>query len=399
MPSRRLSQPEFIALLALLFSVIAFSTDAMLPSLPQIAGEFSPDDPNRAQLIVAAFVFGLGIGTFLTGPISDAFGRKGTIIGGLAVYAGAAILASQAQSLEMLLAARALQGLGGAAPRIAGLAMVRDLYEGRKMAQISSFVMMIFILVPAVAPSLGALIAGFGGWRAVFGAFVVFAFIAFAWLGARQGETLPREARKPLRAGVLWGGFRQVLAHRMVMIVTVILAFGFGQMLGLISTVQQVYGETFGIIDRFPLWFAATALFSGLSTIFNARFVVRLGMRRISRAAYGMQTVISAAILAALWAGVVPAGALFWVFFVWSCSVFTMAGLTFGNLNALALQPMGHIAGMAASVVGGLSTVLAVGIAIPMGQAFDGTITPLVLTTFICSALAFLLMRLVRENP
>ena len=392
-----LSRPEFVAMIAVLFATLAFSIDAMLPALPQIAAELSPEDVNKAQLVLTAFVMGMGAGTLLAGPISDAIGRKITISFGIGLYMIGAVLAIFAQSLELLLAARVVQGLGAAAPRIVSLALVRDLYSGRRMAQITSFVMMIFILVPAVAPSVGALIIAGFGWRAIFVAFILFALMGASWLNLRQPETLAPENRRPLQAERLWGGLREVLGNRLVRLYIVVLTLGFGQMFALLSSIQQIYSELFARTESFPLWFMATGLLAGTSTILNASLVMRLGMRRLAIAAYAVQTVISVALLAVTLAGWMPLGLAFPAFFAWSVSIFFMAGLTFGNLNALTLEPMGHIAGMAASVVGAISTVLAVAIAAPIGLAFDGTAVPLMTGTLVCSGIAWALMRISRN--
>lgn len=389
--------PEFIAMLALIFASIAFSIDSMLPALPQIARELTPDDVNRAQLVLTAFVAGLGVGLFLAGPLSDAFGRKRIIVLGFGIYAVGAVAAVFAPSLEMLLAARVLQGIGAAGPRIVSLALVRDLYQGREMARITSFVMMIFILVPAVAPSLGAVIIHFAGWRGVFGAFVVLALVGSTWLSLRQVETLPAARRRPLRLTTLISGAREVLGHPQVRLVTVVMTLGFGQMFALLSSAQQLFSETYGKGESFPLWFAGMALLSGSGTMLNARYVMRLGMRRIVTAAYAMQVVVSGVMLVLLTRGLLPPALAFPAFFLWAVSVFFMAGVTFGNLNAMALQHMGHLAGMAASVVAAVSTLGAVLIAAPVGQLYDGTALPMIVATLACSGLALWLMRRVIE--
>lgn len=388
----RLPLPEFIAMLAFLFATIAFSVDAMLPALPQIAHDLSPQDVNRAQLILTSFVAGMGLGTIFAGPISDAIGRKRAITIGFGIYILGAIGAVMASSLELLLLARFVQGLGAAAPRIVGVAMVRDLYQGREMARITSFVMMIFILIPAFAPLLGAGIIAFSGWHGVFWSFVIFGLIGSLWLNIRQDETLPTTLRRPLRVGTLRDAAREVLADRQVMMCTLILSLGFGQMFGLLSSSQQLFGEAYGKGDQFPAWFAAMALLSGTGTIFNAVFVLRLGMRRIAKWAYIMQTIVSGGLLLLTLTGILPETLRFPAFFFWAVSVFFMAGVTFGNLNALALQRMGHIAGMAASIVAAISTLGAVLIAAPVGLLYDGTALPVITATLICSGLAWMLM-------
>ncbi|MGR3343106.1 MAG: MFS transporter, partial [Paracoccaceae bacterium] len=195
--ARRLPIVEFVALMATLASVVAFATDAMLPALPQIAADLSPDAANRAQLIVGAFMLGMGLGTFFAGPLADAFGRKSVVNGGIALFILGAGLAYLAQSLELVLGARVLQGIGSAGPRIAPLAMIRDLFEGRKMARIMSFVTMIFMLVPAMSPAIGAVIIDLWGWRAIFIAFALFAAAGGLWVSLRQDETLAVANRRP----------------------------------------------------------------------------------------------------------------------------------------------------------------------------------------------------------
>ncbi len=392
-PSRRLPLPEFIGMLAFLFATIAFSIDAMLPALPQIAAELTPDNVNRAQLILTAFVAGMGVGTLFAGPISDAIGRKPAITIGFAIYLSATVAAIFARSIEMLLIARFVQGLGAAGPRIVGLAMVRDLYAGREMARISSFVMMVFIIVPALAPSIGTGMIWLAGWQGVFIGFLVFALIGCVWLNLRQEETLPPARRRPLRVIPLRDAAAEVLSDRQVMLCTLVLTLAFGQMFALLSSAQQLFGEAYGKGEAFPFWFAAMALLSGTGTVLNARFVTTYGMRRIAKWAYVMQTCVSAAMLVLVMGDLLPPALAFPAFFLWAVSVFFMAGVTFGNLNALALQRMGHIAGMATSLVAAISTVLAVLIAAPVGLLYDGTALPVIVATLICSALAWLLMR------
>lgn len=325
--------------------------------------------------------------------MSDAFGRKRTITAGILIYMIGAFLATQADSLETLLFARALQGLGAAAPRIVPMALVRDLYSGREMARVTSIIMMIFILVPAVAPSVGAVIIGLSDWRGVFWAFIAFGTVGMSWVNLRQPETLSPDRRRPLRIGTLVAGVREVLAEREVRLYTLILTLGFGQMFALLSSSQQLFTAYGASAGAFPKWFALMALLAGSGSVLNAKFVVHLGMRRIATAAYLMQVICSAVMLALVLLGLPMGGVGFAAVFLWSVTVFFMAGVTFGNLNALAMQKMGHLAGMTASVVTALSTVGAVLIAAPVGLMFNGSALPIVCATLICSALAWALMR------
>ena len=398
-PTRVLALPEFVAMMAVLFATLAFSIDAMLPAFPAMAAELTPDAVNRVQLVILAFMLGMGVGTIFTGPLSDAFGRKAVITGGIALYIVGSALAYFAQTLEMVLLARVIQGLGAAGPRIVPMAMIRDLYEGRRMAQITSFVMTVFMLVPAVAPSIGALIINAAGWRFLFAAFVLFALIGAIWLNLRQPETLAPENRRPLNLAKLKEAFLEVVRNKSVMLYTVIMTLGFTQMVGLISSIQPVYDATFDRAESFPTWFALSAVIAITGTILNAKLVMTLGMRRIALIAFAGQTVFALTYLTSLVLGIIPDALAFPLWFAWSVTIFFMAGLTFGNLNALALQPLGHIAGMAASMIAAISTILSVFLAIPIGQAFNGTPVPLLLATVFCSGLAALLMRRATEQP
>lgn len=394
---RRLPQGELIALLAFLFATVAFSIDAMLPALPELAAQLTPDDVNRAQLILTSFVAGMGLGTLFAGPLSDAIGRRRAMGIGFAIYLAATGAALLANSLEMILVARFVQGLGAAGPRIVGTALVRDMYQGREMARITSFVMMVFMIVPALAPSIGQLFIWAAGWHGVFVGFLIFGSVGWAWFLLRQPETLPPAARRPLRFGTLWAGVREVLSDREILLATVVLTLGFGQMFALLSSAQQLFGEAYGKGVQFPLWFAALALLSATGTVVNVRLVMRIGMFRIARNAYLMQVFVAGLFLLTLWTGILPQPLRFPVFFLWAVSVFTMAGLTFGNLNAIAMQRKGHIAGMTASVVSALSTLGAVLIAAPVGLAYDGTAMPAAIAALVCSALAWTIMGAMRR--
>ena len=195
---KRLHKIEFIALMAMIFASIAFSVDSMLPALPEIGQELSPDDVNRAQLVLTVFLLGMGVATMVTGPLSDSYGRKPIVFAGFTLYAVGAVLAWIAPTLEMLLFARLLQGFGIAGPRAVGIAIIRDLFSGREMARMMSFVMMVFTLVPAIAPLLGAYIIGVVGWRGLFLAFILFAVVVCGWLMVRQEETLPADLKAQL---------------------------------------------------------------------------------------------------------------------------------------------------------------------------------------------------------
>ncbi|ETX28348.1 multidrug MFS transporter [Roseivivax isoporae LMG 25204] len=382
---------ELIALIAMMFATIAFSIDSMLPALPEIAGALSPDNVNAAQLVLTVFVLGMGIGTFFTGPLSDTYGRKPVVIAGAVIYCISAVVAARAQTLEVLLAARLAQGLGAAGPRVVALAIIRDLVAGREMARIMSFVMIVFTLVPALAPSLGAVIIAFAGWRGVFMAFVLFSVISVVWLMLRLPETHPPEKRRPFSVRALGSAAGEMVAHPVVRISILVQALAFGMMFSMLSSVQPVYDVTFGRGDQFPLWFGGVALAAGAASFINAALVVRLGMRRIVTTIIAVQMATSATMVL-LSLAPVPEQVYFAAFVFWQATVFFMAGLSIGNLNAIAMEPLGHIAGLAASLIGSIATVSAVILAIPVGLMFDGTPLPLAVAMAIEATLALGLM-------
>ncbi|WP_281251209.1 multidrug effflux MFS transporter [Tropicimonas sediminicola] len=394
---KRLPRVEFIALIAMLFATIAFSIDSMLPALPEIAQELTPGNPNRAQLILTSFVLGMGLATIFTGPLSDTYGRRPVILGGATVYILGAIIAWRSSTLEMMLLGRLVQGFGAAGPRIAAIAIVRDLYAGREMARLMSFVMMVFTLVPAVAPTIGAGIIALTGWRGIFGSFLLFSLLSAAWMMLRQEETLEPANRRPFSPSALYRGVVEVLSNRVVLIAVAAQGFCFSILFANISSIQPIFDITFDEGAHFPLWFGMIGLFAAGSSLLNATLVGRYGMRRLATYALALQFGISAVVSVLFAEGWLPANSGFVVYLLWTCSVFFLNGLTLGNLNSIAMEPMGHLAGLAASVLGSVGTVIAVALAVPIGLAFDGTPLPLMVSTALLAAISLILVLRIRR--
>ncbi len=390
--------PEFIALMAMMTALVAFSIDAMLPALPAIASDLVPEDVNRAQLVLGVFIIALGLGTLFAGPLSDRFGRRPVLVFGVVIYAIGALLAWAAPTLEALLAARLLQGLGCAGPRVVTMAITRDRFSGAQMARIMSYVMIVFSLVPALAPLLGAQITNAFGWRTVFLAFIGFSFLMGMWFFIRQPETLMPEKRAALSISSLARAVKEILGHPTTRLTIIISALGFAMLFTTLSSVQQVFDITYGNGPEFPYYFGAIALLATSSGFINAHFVERLGMRAMIKGILVLQVGLSSFMLLSTFI-VSDASLSFVIYIIWVFSMFFQAGLMFGNLNALALEPMGHIAGLAASVITAFSTIGAMVIAIPLAMSFDGTARPIAVGVLACAILAlFLTTRIKRPG-
>ncbi|MCA0920755.1 multidrug effflux MFS transporter [Pseudooceanicola nanhaiensis] len=395
MPDMKLSRVELVALLAMLVATVAFSIDSMLPAMPEIAAELAPDNIANAQLILSAFIIGMGAGTLFTGPISDMFGRKPVIIGCTAIYIAGAFVAWQAPTLEMLILGRFLQGLGASGPRVVSLAVLRDLYSGRDMARLLSFVMMVFTVVPALSPLVGSGIIALTGWRGIFLAFVLFALVSSAWLMLRLPETLPEARRRSFSFSALKSAAVEMTGIPMVRLSVMAQVLTFAMMFSSISMIQPIFDQTFDRADSFPWFFFGIGLFCSTSSMVNAALVMKLGMRKIISVTQYIALTATTVMLAVELAG--GAGAAhFWFYLAWQTLIYFQMGLVFGNLNALAMEPLGHIAGLAASVMSAISTILGGIIATVVAQFYDGTPLALVVACWALCILAVLVMRKVR---
>ncbi len=378
---------EFVVIVSLMFSLIAFGTDAMLPSLPAIAADLQLSDVNQAQLVITTFVLGTGLGQLFFGPMSDATGRKPAISAGILLFLIGCVICFYVDDLKWMLIGRFIQGLGVSGPRTVTIAMVRDLYKGREMARVMSFSFGIFVLVPAVAPSVGQAIMGIYGWRSIYLAFILFAVFAWAWMLLRQVESHPPERRRMLLRSELLSAVKEVLTNRIVLIFMGIQTLLLGGLFAYLSSAQQIYVDSFGVGDKFPLYFATVALTSGLAAFINGSLVMRLGMRRMCKFAIALSTLSALAALGfQIWG---PESLLLGAFLAWSIVSFLCMSLVLGNVNALAMEPMGHIAGLASAVIGASATLGAVLIAAPIGLAFDGNPLPLLASHFVLYLLAY----------
>jgi len=367
---------EFVALMAMLMSLVALSIDAMLPALGEIGRDLGVARDNDVQLVVSLIFFGIAVGQLAYGPLSDSIGRKPALLAGLGLYMVGCFLSLFAQSFSVMLAGRLMQGLGVAGPRIVAVALIRDQYEGRLMARVMSFVMAIFIIVPIIAPAMGQGVLLIASWRAIFGVFLVMAVAVSFWFTIRQPETLPLDRRIPLSPARVVSGFREVLTNRTALGYTITAGLVFGSFIGYLSTAQQIFQVQYGLGKLFPLYFALLSIALGAASLANARLVMRYGMKPLSRWALTVMGSISVGFFGVsyLVAGHPP----LWALVAYLLVVFFCEGILYGNMNALAMEPLGHIAGVGAAVVGALSLLISLAGGTVIGQAYDGTILPLV---------------------
>jgi len=386
-----LSLVEFIAIVSLISSLGALSIDAILPALPHIGSDLHVQNANARQLTVSLYMLGMALGQIFAGPVSDNTGRKPPAYWGYALFIIGSLLSLFATSYPVLLSGRFMQGAGISAPRTVTSALVRDRYEGRAMARVMSFVMTVFILVPMLAPSLGQMMVSWAGWRSVFGLYALLGVLTVLWFGLRMPETLAPENRAPFSLRRILKALREILGIRLALGFTVTAGLLNGAFLGYLNSAQQIFQEQYALGERFPIYFGVAACSIGLASLTNARLVMRLGMNFLARLSmFGILGLSLTALgIALLTAGQPP----LWFLMAYLITAFFCFGILFGNINALAMKPLGHIAGIGAAVVGALSTLISVPIGTVIGQSYNGTVVPLIAGMAILTGLSIFVVR------
>jgi DHA1 family bicyclomycin/chloramphenicol resistance-like MFS transporter len=375
---------EFVALIAAIMALNPLAMDMMLPALPNIGHALGIAAGNHLQAVLSTFLIGFGLGQLVVGTLSDRFGRRPVLLGGVAVYCVAGALAIAAPSFETLLLARLMQGLGTSATRVIATSIVRDCYAGRRMASVMSLAMMIFIAVPVLAPSLGQLVMLGVDWRGIFVVLLLYGVMVLAWSASRMPETLPPSARQPLKIAVIFGAFRQTVTNRQTLGYALAAGCVMGSLFAYVFCAQQVFTEIFGLGRYFPLAFAAVAIGTAGAGFLNSRFVGRLGMRRISHGALMGFAAVAGLMLLAERLQMLPLS----LFMALSACMMFAFGLMIANFTALAMEPQGHIAGTASSFYGSITTLLGIGIGTAIGQSYDGTLLPFAAGFFLCTLIA-----------
>jgi len=368
-----LSAFEFVALMALLMALTALSVDVMLPALPQIGRSLGVANGNDRQLVVSIYLGGFALGQLIFGPISDRFGRKPPLLFGLAFYIFGTVLAASSSSFAGLLAARVLQGMGAAAPRVIAVAIVRDRFEGREMSRVMSFIIMVFIVVPIVAPGVGEGILQFSGWRSIFVLLLGVALGSGLWATLRLPETRRAGDRLPLSPGALWHAVKLVALTRQTLGYVIATGFMFGLLISYVMSSEQIFVEVYGLGAAFPIAFGSIAAFMIAASLLNASAVRKLGMRGISHATL-FAGLAACAVMAFLGFPEKPPLLLFCGFMA---TVFFCFGIIMPNFNALAMEPMAHVAGTASSVAGFYTTGAGAIFGTLIGRSFEGGVRPL----------------------
>jgi MFS transporter, DHA1 family, multidrug resistance protein len=374
---------EFVALSAAMMSTQAIAIDAMLPAFPAIVGALKVGNPNHGQWIVTAYMAGLGTGQLVWGVLSDRFGRRPIVLGGIALYVVAALVCGLTKSFEALLAWRFVHGLAAASATVVR-SIVRDLYSGRQMARVLSLTFVVFLMVPVLAPSLGQAILWLGSWRYIFIACGVFASIVWCWAFLRLPETLHPEYRLTLDPVHIFRAARLVVLNRISMFYTLAMTVLFGSLIAYVGMVQQIFADVFHSPGIMPGMFALCAGFMGLAAFTNSRLVERLGMRLISHSAVLVFIAISA-----LHAAIAALGREhMWTFVLLQAATMATFSLSVSNFGAMAMEPVGAVAGIGASLQGCISTGAAAVVGAVIGRDFNGSTLPLAMGSLCCGLIA-----------
>lgn len=376
---------EFVLLMASLMSVVALAIDALLPAMDIIGSAMGVTDPVDNQLLIIMIFLGLGAGPLIFGPISDSWGRKPIVYMGFALFMLASFICIYAPNMEVMIAGRILQGVALSAPRTISIAMVRDIYSGDFMARIMSFITVVFLLVPTVAPAMGKWILDSYHWQAIFYVQLIFAILISIWFWRRQPETLSEQDRIPFTKTIFNDGLKELFKYRRTTGFTLISGFIVGSFLVYLSTAQQIFQEQYDLKQEFPYIFAGLAIAIGASTFLNGTLVLRFGMEKMVTTFLLGYFGISVLYVLLYFNGGNPSVEVLLLFFGLQ---FFAIGFLFGNLRALAMEPIGHIAGIGAAITGFISTLMSVPISTFIGRFVTTTALPLFIGFSICSLLS-----------
>ena len=392
-PKSGIREFEFIALMAFLMSNVALSIDAILPALPEIGLALEVTDSSQLQLVVVMIFLGLGLGELVFGTLSDSFGRKPIVYIGVGVFTIASLVVVFAPSLEIFLIGRVFQGIGLSAARSVSIAIIRDTYDGDRMARIMSFIMTIFILVPMIAPMLGQLILEYYNWQTIFYLQLLFIGITIVWFALRQRETLAKEKKIPISKSLFINGVKEFFRHKQSVIYTFISGIIQGSFIAYLSSSQQIFQVQYGMVEEFPLIFGGLAFSFGMASLLNGFLVVKYGMLKLVNSSLYIFVGCSLTYILIFGTASNPSLTTLLSFLFFQ---FLSLGFIFGNLSSLTMQPIGHIAGVGAATYSFISILVAVTIAIFIGQFIKTTVVPMFIGFFIAGVISFILIRIVK---
>lgn len=382
-----LGPKEFVAMMASLMAMNALAIDAMLPALGYISRDYALSDPNLRQWVISAYLIGTGAGAVFYGPLSDRFGRRPVLLGAVGVYTALSLLSILSGSFDVLVGLRLAQGLAAGAFSVLVGSIVRDRYSGDAMAQLMSFVFIVFMGVPVIAPTLGSAVLVFADWHWIFVLLALMGAGVGVWVWKRLPETLDPEHVIPIKLSAIVDVWTKVITHRQALGYMFGSGIAFGALFGFINSAQQIFFEVFGAEDIFPYAFAIVAGAMALASFFNSRIVMRFGARRVSHSALLAFIGLAAIHLVIAWDG-----ESLTTFLILHALTMSMCGFIGANFSSIAMEPFGNMAGAASSFQNSCRMLAAAGLGVIIGQSYDGTVVPLVTGFLICGSCALLLL-------
>lgn len=370
--SRMPGDREMVFMMAMVMALNALAIDSMLPALPAIGEGLGVAVANDRQYVISTYLFGIGAGSLVYGPLSDRFGRKGVLVPALFAYVAFSIGCGLATSFPMLLALRFGHGLISAALGVIVVAVIRDLFSGDAMAKRLSMIFLVFMIVPAIAPTMGAGITLFASWRAIFIVLAVMGVVMILWL-RRLPETLHPEDVRPLDLRTMMAGWATVTRHRRAAGYMIASGMMQGALYGYLNSSEQIIADIFHARSWFPLVFACVALGIATANFSNAAIVERFGARRVSQSATFAFMATSIIQIAVALSG----AETLWMFTVLMMVNVGLIGFIGSNFGSIAMEDFGHMAGVASSYQSFAKTLLAATVGALIGQQYNGTTLPL----------------------
>ncbi len=386
---KSIGRVEFILLMAAMSALDAFSIDAMMPALEQIGDDLGIAAENDRQFVITALFLGFSIGVLFYGFLADHFGRRLPVIAGFLVFVAGSLACLLAESFSVMLVGRVLQGLGAAGPYVLSIAIVRDSFKGDEMARLLSLIMMVFIGVPMIAPFIGQGLLLLAGWRSIFAVLTVYALLTMIWFALRQRESLSAENHQALSVSTIKQSVSEVLVHPVTFRYMIVIGLLAGAFIAYLSTAQQVFQEMYQLGTRFPIVFASLAGVFGVASFLNSKLVVRIAPAVLVKCAVALIVISSVVYLLVFRDHSVSPPLI--VHMIYIALIMGAFAFLFGNTTSLAMEPMGHIAGAASSVVNSLSTMIAIAMATLIGSQLEGTVYPVVVGFGVLGAIALLI--------